>query len=377
VHTSFTTSIKLKTGVVLAGVAALALAAGALPTPAVAFQTLNAKGVYTVNNPYEFQQVATIPMEGPKGHGDGCAFDPQTNRIFCSMHDHGVDVVSTRTNKSIKFISDILAPSDEEYYDGYIYVAQGPGSGKLNALVVINGKTLQVVDRVKNKGTSSDEITINPETKTLYLGMDDNNWVEVYSISNPAKPVFKTIFHMVPPNPVSGVDDGTVAPPLNALFWSDDSYVGMYNATTGKLEHLLDTGVPLRKFGGVKNERFDAKNDTLWVVTTNPGMHGMFIINAKNDTVIKTLALSGGGDGLSVDPSLGLIYAFNRWHGSHGFDAYDMNKEDRIAHVNVPSGQTHTGVVDTNNHVVYAFGGDQGTLYGFKPVPTKHYLAKK
>jgi DNA-binding beta-propeller fold protein YncE len=377
VQRSFTTSMTLKTGVFLTGIAALTLGAGALSTPAFAFQTLNAKGVYTVNNPYDFQRVATVHMEGPKGHGDGCAFDPQTNRIFCSMHDHGVDVVSTKTNKSIKFIADIKGPSDIEYYDGYIYVAEGPGSGAFNGLTVINGKSLQIVTRVKANGTSSDEIVINPVTKTLYMGNDDNNAVDIFNISNPAHPVLKTTFHMLPPNPVSGVDDGAVAPDLNALFWSDDNYVNEYNATTGQPEHMLNLGIPLRKFGGTKNERYDATNKTLWVITTDPGQYGLYIINAKDDTIIKTLPTSGGGDGITIDPSLHLLYAFNRWHGSHGFDVFDMTKEERIAHINVPSGQTHTGAVDTNNHVIYAFGGDEGILVGFKPVPVRSAMSSK
>lgn len=364
--------MKFKKPLTLAGIGVLTFGVGALTTSAFAFQTLKTAGVFTVNNPFDYSRVATIQMQGPKGHGDACTFDPQNSRVFCSMHDHGVDVISTKKAKSIKFLANINQPADEKYYDGYVYVAQGPGTGpgNVNALVVVGADTLKIVDVVKTKGTSDDEITINPITKRLYLGCDDNNWVEVFDVSHPAKPHEVALFHMNPPGAASGVDDGVVAPSLNKLFWSDDWYVGVYNATTGKPESLIDTQVPLAKFGGTKGEQFDPANDTVWVGTTHAGDSGMFVINAKTDQIEKVLPETGGVDGTKVDPNLDghrIEYAFMRWHGAHGFDAYDQTKMERIAHINVPSGQTHSGTVDTHTHVVYAFGGDRAILFGFKP----------
>lgn len=360
--------MKLKKYLGLAGVAAVTVGVGALTTSAFAFQTLQTKGVFTVNNTYAFKHVVTIPLPGEKGHGDVPAIDPHNGRIFVSMHGPQVDVVSTKTNKVIKVIKDIPGPADIRYYKGYMYVAQGPGKGALNAIVVIGADSLKVIDKVKTQGTTPDEMTINPETHTLYVGMDDDNWVEVYNVSNPAKPVYEKKFDMLPPDAISGTDSGLVVPHLNKLFWSDDWYQGIYNAKTGAPEHLTDLQIPLKKYGACKGNEYVASNNTVWVATTDAGNHGMFILNAKTGEIEKTLPEMGGVDGTAQDTKLHLIYAFMRWHGSHGFDVYDTNKEERIAHVNVPSGQTHTGVVDPNTHVVYAFGGDEGNLYGFKPV---------
>ena len=360
--------MKLKKSLVLSGIAVMTMGVGALTTSAFAFQTLQTKGVFTVNNTYDFHKVATISLPGVKGHGDVAAIDPHNGRIFVSMHGPQVDVVSTKTDKTIKVIDGIPGPADIRYYKGYMYVAQGPGAGPdLNAIVVIGADSLKVIDKVKTKGTTPDEMTINPETHTLYIGMDDNNWVEVYNVSNPAKPVYEKTFHMLPPAAESGTDSGLVVPSLNKLFWSDDWYQGVYNATTGEPEALVDFQIPLKKYGACKGNEYVAANNTVWVATTNAGNDGMFVMNAKTNAVEKVLPEMGGVDGLAQDPKLGLIYAFMRWHGSHGFDVYDTHKMERIAHINVPSGQTHTGVVDPNTHIVYAFGGDEGMLYGYKP----------
>lgn len=366
---------KFLTGTALGGVMALAglgaMSAGPLATPAVAAPL---PSWVSPHSPYTWKLVATIPLQGKKGHGDGINIDPQNGRIFVSMHGGGVDVVSTKDDRSIKFIKDIPGPSDIEYYDGYIYVAQGPGPGAENALVAINGKTLAVT-KVVTKGTSDDEISINPLTKKLYLGLDDNNWIEVFDVSNPAKPALTQIIgeYPAPYAGSSGPDDLTVVPSLGTLYASNSSVEGMYNATSGVLEGSYDTHVPLRKFGGLKGVRYNPKTNEIWVVSTNATIYGkdnlgMFVLNANNMNLIAALPLTGGGDGLAIDHKLGLLYAFNRWKGSDGFDVYNWNADMRIAHVSDEIGQTHTGVVDQATHVVYAYAGNKAELLAYKPV---------
>ncbi len=355
----------------LAGVAAMSTAP--LATPAYAAAKPLPAWV-SPQSPYTWKLVATIPLQGKKGHGDGINMDPQNGRIFVSMHGGGVDVVSTKDDRSIKLLTGIPGPSDIEYYDGYIYVAQGPGPGSPNALVAINGKTLAVT-KVTTKGTSPDEISIDPLTKKLYLGLDDDNWIEVYNVSDPAKPTLDSIIGEYPPAypGSSGPDDLTVVPSLGTLYASNSSAEGMYNASSGQLEGSYDTHIPLRKFGGLKGVRYNAKTNQIWVVSTNASIYGkdnlgMFVLNANNMNLVAALPLTGGGDGLAVDHGLGLLYAFTRWKGSDGFDVYNMNTDARIAHISDDIGQTHTGVVDEATHVVYAFAGNKAELLAYKPV---------
>jgi hypothetical protein len=356
----------------LAGVAAMST--GPLATPAYAAAKPLPAWV-SPHSPYTWKLIATIPLQGPKGHGDGVAMDPENGRIAVSMHGHGIDIVSTKDDRSIKYISDVPSPNDEEYYDGYFYAGQGPGPGKANALVVVNAKTLAVT-KVPTKGTSPDEVSINPLTKTLYLGMDDDNWIEVYDVSNPAKPALEGIYEESPPPypGSSGPDDLRVVPWLGELYASNDSAVGMYNATTGQLQALYDTHVPLRAFGGTKGIKYDAKHNEVWVVTTNGTIYGkdmnqdMFVLNANNLSLVAALPMTGSGDGTAVDKGLGLLYAFTRFKGSDGFDVYNMNDVSRIAHISDGIGQTHTGVVDQATHVVYAFAGNKAELLAYKPI---------
>lgn len=345
--------MKMKSSVILGGIAVLFMGMLSLSASAATH--------------YKFEKIATIKLKGPAGHGDLLSFDPANNRLFVAMHDHGVCVVDTKTNKLIKYISDVPAPNGSDIDGHYVFVAagEGPGAGKTNAIIVIDTNSLKEVGRVNTKGTSPDWVAIDQKAHILYTGMDDNNWDEMYDISNPTKPVYKGKFDLYPPNPKHGPDVGTLIPTSNTIYQVDDAYVLKVDVTTGKIEDRLDTGVKLLKHGGTKASYFDSKHNRLWVATTNHPNPGVLVLT-PNLGIIKTLPESGGVDDAEADPDLGLLYLFSS--SSKGFDVYDLNAMTHVTHVSSGYGFTHTGFVDPKDHVIYAFGGAGPVIVAFKPV---------
>ncbi len=320
---------------------------------------------------YKFEKVATIKLGGPAGHGDLLSLDPVTHRMFVAMHDHGVSVVDTQTNKLIKYIPDVPNPNGIaiDGHDIYVAAADGAGAGKVNAIIVIDTNTLKEVARINTKGTSPDWVAANPATHTLYVASDDNNWDEIYDISDPTKPVYKAGINLYPSKPVSGPDVGTLVPDANTIYQADDADVLKINTTTGEVEKHFDTSVKIGKHGGTKASYFDAKNKRLWFATTNYPNPGVLVLTPDMG-LIKTLPESGGVDDAQADPGLGLLYLYST--SSKGFDVYDTNSMTHLTHVSTGEGNTHTGMVDPATHLVYAFnGGGKGidpTLLVYKPV---------
>lgn len=337
---------------------------------AVMLTGLLATSAFAADN-YKFEKIATIKLEGPAGHGDLLSLDPATHRLFVAMHDHGVSVVDTQTNKLIKYIPDIPSPNgiDVDGHYAYVAAAEGAGAGKVNAIVVIDTNTLKEVARVNTKGTSPDWLAINRATHTLYVASDDNNWDEIYDVSNPTKPVYKAGINLYPSKPVSGPDVGTLLPAANTIYQADDAYVLKINTTTGEVENHFDTSVKIGKHGGTKASYFDAKSKRLWFATTNFPNPGVLVLT-PDLRLIKTLPESGGVDDAQADPELGLLYLYST--SSKGFDVYDTNSMTHLTHVSTGDGNTHTGMVDPATHLVYAFnGGGKGAgpaLLVYKPV---------
>lgn len=339
-------------GMIIAGIATLAF--GMLPASVYA----------EPHSLYTFKKVATIELQGAKGHGDLLALDPANGRIVVTMHKQGVNIVDGKTNKVIKYIPDVPGPNGVAYNDGYFYVASDSGKNGHDEIAVIDAKSLKVVNRVATQGTGADWVAVNPATKTLYITMDDKNWDEMYSLGDAAKPAYKGKFSLYPAKPKSGPDVGTIAASQNAIYQADDSYV-LKLSLDGKLEKSLDTGVKLKKHGGTKASYFDTKHNRLWIATTNSPNPGVLVLSPDLG-IIKTQMESGGVDDAEADPNLGLLYLFSS--SSKGFDAYDLASMSWIAHVNTGVGTTHTGLVDPQTHEVYAFGGAKAVLNVYKPV---------
>lgn len=330
--------------------AGTALLTGALAAPAIA-------------NTWQFKKVATITLPGPKGHGDLVAFDSSNKMVYVSMPNGGA-VIDTRTNKVVADFKNIPSPNGVTFDSNYVYwtAAEGAGAGKTNGVVVIDKKTWKEVDRVTTKGTTPDGIQIDPETNTLYVTSDDNNWIEVYSAGE--HPQWKATWPLLPKNPKSGPDVGTLVPSMHAIFQPDDALFEHVNTETGKIDQHIDSGLKLTKHGGTKASIYDAKHGRLWVGTTDDEV---LVLNASDLSTIAKPADHGGIDDVEFDPKLGLVYAFGG-NGRKGFDVFDAKTMKPITFVWTNVGQTHTGAVDTDNDEVYAYGGVGGVVDVFKPV---------
>jgi DNA-binding beta-propeller fold protein YncE len=348
---------------VLAGLLA---SAALMATPAVASEV-------------HFSKVAEIHLDGMTGHGDIVTFDPTNQMLYVSMHGNGLNVVNTRTNQVEAYIDDIPSPNGVDYDASYVYVAAadgvpapsaaGGGSIVTNAIYVISKASWNVIGKVDTKGTSPDWIAVDRTTGTIYTDSDDRAWMEVYSAG--AHPEFKAKWHLHPLNSnhwwldttdFTGPDVGTLVPSRHEIFQSIDSYVEVLDTGNGTVKRWVDTGIPLTGKGGTKGEAYDARNNRLWVATTD---HKMFVMNPETLQIIKTLPQKGGADQVSFDPNAGLLYAFEG--GAHGFDAYDTNTMEHVGFVSTGIGQTHTGDVDPATHRVYAFGGNDRVIYVYQP----------
>lgn len=311
---------------------------------------------------YKFDKVATIELQGQKGHGDIVTYDRSNNMVYVSM-PQGLDVIDTKTNKVTHFIQDVPSPNGNDYDAHFVYVAAGDGAGqgKVNAIVVIDKKTWKEVGRVDTKGTSPDWLAVDRRGHVIYTDSDDANHTEVYKAG--AKPALEHVWALYPANAKSGPDVAALVDKTHTIYQSDDSYVLKVNAKTGAIEAKTDTGVPLAKNGGTKGEVYDAKTQTVWAGTTGKTM---VVLDANTLAIKAKLPQTGGADQVAIDPALGLVYAFEG--GAKGFDVYDAKTMKHLAFVSTGIGNTHTGDVDTRTHAVYAYAGDGGVVDVFKPV---------
>ncbi|MCF3948672.1 YncE family protein, partial [Acidiphilium iwatense] len=208
-------------------------------------------------------------------------------------------------------------------------------------------------------GTSPDGMWLDPATHKLYVAMDDNNWVDVYSTGK--DPKFETKFPLYPTKG-SGPDVGWLVPSKNVLYMPDDSWEEMLNATTGKILYKYNTHCDITNLGGTKGQIYDPKTNAVWVGTTTAGV---YVFNADTLKVLKHLSAKSGIDEVEWDPKLGLVYAFEG--AGKGFNVYDANTMKPVTFVSTGVGLTHTGTVDLKTHDVYAYAGLAGALYVYKP----------
>jgi DNA-binding beta-propeller fold protein YncE len=307
---------------------------------------------------YHFKLIDKIPLPGKPGHGDFVRFDPTDGYVYVSLPNGGA-VVDTHTNKVVHYFKSIPAPNSHASDSKYVYWTVAQGAGKLNQIVVISKKDWKIVNRVTTTGTSPDGMWLDPDNHKLYIAMDDNNWIDVYSTGKAPKFEKKIMLY---PSKGSGPDVGTLAPSKNTLYMPDDSWEEAININTGKITHKINTKVKITKLGGTKGQIYDSKTNTVWVGSTTGGV---FVFNANTLKLLKHLPAKGGIDQVSWDPKLGLVYAFEG--AAKGFDVYDANTMKHVGFVSSGVGLTHTGTVDTATDNVYAYAGKAGALYVYKP----------
>ncbi|HTU53815.1 MAG TPA: DUF5074 domain-containing protein [Acetobacteraceae bacterium] len=311
---------------------------------------------------YQFQKVATIPLPTKPGHGDWVAFDPSNQDVYVSLHGAGMAVVDSKTDKVVHDFANIPAPNTMTFDNNYIYetAAEGAGAGKTNQIVVIDKKTWQEVARVNTVGTSPDGTFIDKANGRLYVVMDDNNWIDVYTTG--AHPTFVKKFMLEPANPKEGPD---VANLYNGtIYATNDAWVEQVNPNTGAIGKAVDYHLKLTSLGGTKDMFWDQAHDAIWVATTTGGL---LVINPKTLAVEKRLPETAGADGVAADRALGLVYVFEG--GVPGFDVYSINPMARLTTVRTGTAKpTHSGAVDPATHEIFAYAGGDATLEVFKPV---------
>ncbi len=309
---------------------------------------------------YHFKLIDKIQLPGKPGHGDMVRYDPSNGYLYVSLTD-GAAVVDSHTNKIVYSFPSISSPNDVAFDDDYVYWTEADGPGKSNKIVVISKKDWKIVNQVTTEGTSPDGMDLDASAHKLYVMMDDNNWVDVYSTGE--TPKLETKF-MLYPSKGSGPDVGIVVPSKNTLYMPDDAWEEAINVNTGKITHKIDTKVKITKKGGTKNQAYNPRNNTLWVGTSTAS-GGMLLLNPTTLKIIKRLPQKGGVDQVALDPKLGLIYAFEG--KAKGFDVYNANTMKHVGFVSTGVGLTHTGTPDTATHNVYAYAGDAESLYVYKP----------
>jgi DNA-binding beta-propeller fold protein YncE len=308
-----------------------------------------------------FKLVTKIQLPTKPGHGDWVAYDPGTHDIYVSLKDHGMAVVSTKTNKVIHAFQNIQAPNTMTFDHTYIYetAAEGAGAGKVNQIVVIDKHDWKIVGRVATKGTSPDATFIDPANHNLYVVSDDNNWIEKYTLG--AHPKFLAKYPLEPAKPVSGPDVALLA--NGTIYATDDSDLETVNPNDGKVGIVADYHLKQNKFGGTKGAFWDPDHQAIWVGTTN---HEILVVNPKTLLIEKPIQEMAGADEVAADPDLGLAYAFQG--GIPGFDVYSIKDEKYLTTVKTGSAKpTHSGTVDPVNHEVYAYVGGAGALWVYKP----------
>ena len=311
---------------------------------------------------YHFKLVDKIPLPTKPGHGDWVAYDPGNQDVYISLHGSGMAVVDTKTNKVVHDFKNIPSPNTMSFDSNYIYetAADGPGANKVNQLVVIDKKTWKIVDRVNTVGTSPDGTFIDKANSRLYVVMDDDNSIDIYTTG--AHPKFVKKLKLYPANPKEGPD---VANLYNGtIYATDDAWVVKVNPNTGAIGKKMDYHLKLTKLGGTKDMYWDKDNNTLWVATTTGGV---LVVNPKTLAVEKKLPETAGADAVAWDNKLGLVYVFEG--ATPGFDVYSIKDMKRLTTVKTGTKKpTHSGDVDPVTHKIYAYAGGDAALYVYKPV---------
>lgn len=327
------------------------LAGSALLTGLMAMPAVAAGGPH-------YELVDKIQLPGKGGHGDFVLYDPSNRDVYVSM-PNGVAVVSTESNKVVHAFKSIQSPNSMAFDADHVYWTEADGPGKANQIVVISKKDWKIVNRVNTAGTSPDGIWLDPDNHKLYVAMDDQNDIEVYSTGE--KPSLQGKIALVP-SKGSGPDVGVLVASKNTLYMPDDAWEETIDLKDGKVTHSANLHIKVTKKGGAKGQVYDAASNQLWVGTTSAGM---LVLDASTLKVVKRLPAHGGIDQVSWDSKLGLAYAFEG--KPKGFDVYDTKNMKPVTFVKTGAGQTHTGEADSDTHNVYAYAGVPNQLYVYKP----------
>ncbi len=311
--------------------------------------------------------------------GDVVSYDPGNHNVYVSMGntDSGGAIIDADTDKLVTVVRNgIVRPGGMAWDQRYVYWTSDVhiksninGKDKTvkryGKVVVVSKNGWNVVDTFTTVGTGADGIWADPSLNRLYIGLDNSNWIDEYTLGKMPKYIGKISLY---PKTGDGPDLGVIVSDRHLLYMPDDSWEEKINLLTGKIEAKTNIAsyFPVSPKGdhpNTKGQIYDPQTDTVWV-GTNRGQ--IFIFNARNLKVLAHLPAHAGIDAVAYDPTYHLVYAFES--DAKGFDVYNADTMKPVTFISTGYGKTHTGAVDFSNHKIFVYAGEAHAVYVYQPI---------
>lgn len=307
-----------------------------------------------------YHKIASIALPASPNSGDVVAYDPGNHYIYTAYGAGGLAVIDATTNKLVADVKGIQKPNGLDFNADYVFVADG----KANALLVISKKTWKVVDSISTvatdkTATTPDGVVVDNANNQVFVTIDDNNTVQVYSDQAPFKLLHVINLNTVVPN--ASIDN--VGPDLSSLsngvfYESDGIYLLSYNAKTLQNIGKIDTGLQLKLSNGKLATHAGLKQSTevngkVFVGGDGAPPNEIRVFNPTLTHQYAPIMVPGNSDALVSDSNNGMVYGFvGGLPGGGGFIVIDSKTDAIVASVTT-GGHAHTGAVDTANGDVY------------------------
>lgn len=326
-----------------------------------------------------FKLIKIIPLPTVDKGGDAVSYDPYDHAVYVSMGktDAGAVVIDAKNNQIIKIIHDgLMRPYGMSFDKRYVYWTANYLEDKNNSvkdvvqnkesrIFVIDKANWKVVNIFKTTGSGADGIWVDQKLNRLYIAMDDNNWIDEYTLGR--NPIFIGKISLYPESG-GGPDLGVLLASSHVLYMPDDSWEEKINLLTKKIEEKINVAPyfmqsTLGKKSATKGQIYDSENQTLWVGTSGSRI---FIFNAGNLKVLASLPARAGIDQVAYDPKFHLVYAFES--KAKGFNVYNTRTMKVVSFVSTGYAKTHTGAVDPSNHRIFVYVGAAHAVYVYQPI---------
>ncbi|MDD2878104.1 MAG: hypothetical protein PHT60_13100 [Acidiphilium sp.] len=317
-----------------------------------------------------YRLVSVIPLPTTDRSGDVVSFDPGNDDVYVSMGkgDGGGVVISAKDDKIVAVIRHgITRPAGEAFGRHYVYWTSNTGHGahQHDFITVVSKQTWRVVKTIPTVGTSPDGIWADPKLGKLYVAMDDDNWVDIYTLGADPKFIGKIA---LTPKRGSGPDIGMLVSGKNELFIPDDSWEDEIDLNTDRITRAVDVSPAssLRVGRGIaqtKGQIYDPQTHSIWVATDRDGIYAL---DSRTLKIEAHLPARAGADEMAFDPGLQLVYGFES--DAAGFNVYNARTRKLVGFVSTGFRKTHTGAVDPANHDVFVYAGNDEAVLVYQPV---------